>query len=76
MRRCHTERLDELVRFYRDRLGPTEIGGFHNHNGYDGVFLEVPGSGPTSSSRRAGNTALPCRIRDHCWCSTSVIRTR
>ena len=31
----HTERLDELVRFYRDGLGLTEIGGLHNHNGYD-----------------------------------------
>ena len=41
----HTNRLDELVRFYRDGLGLIEIGGFRNHDGYDGVFLEVPGSG-------------------------------
>lgn len=41
----HTERLDELVRFYRDGLGLVEIGGFRDHNGYDGVFLEVPGTG-------------------------------
>jgi catechol 2,3-dioxygenase-like lactoylglutathione lyase family enzyme len=41
----HTARLDEVVRFYRDGLGLPEIGGFRDHHGYDGVFLEVPGSG-------------------------------
>jgi catechol 2,3-dioxygenase-like lactoylglutathione lyase family enzyme len=41
----HTERLDELVAFYRDGLGLTEVGGFRDHAGYDGVFLEVPGTG-------------------------------
>ena len=41
----HTERLDEVVRFYRDGLGLTEIGSFRDHDGYDGVFLAVPGTG-------------------------------
>ena len=41
----HTERLDELVRFYRDGLGLIEIGGFAGHDGYAGVFLDVPGTG-------------------------------
>jgi catechol 2,3-dioxygenase-like lactoylglutathione lyase family enzyme len=41
----HTERLDELVRFYRDGIGLTEIGSFRDHDGYDGVFLAVPGTG-------------------------------
>jgi len=40
----HTTRLDELVTFYRDGLGLVEIGGFHDHAGYDGVFLAVPGT--------------------------------
>ena len=40
----HTERLDEVVRFYRDGIGLTEIGGFRDHHGYDGVFLAVPGT--------------------------------
>jgi catechol 2,3-dioxygenase-like lactoylglutathione lyase family enzyme len=40
----HTERLDELVRFYRDGLGLVEVGGFSEHDGYDGVFLEIPGT--------------------------------
>jgi hypothetical protein len=41
----HTDRLDDLVRFYRDGIGLTEIGGFRDHDGYDGVFLAVPGTG-------------------------------
>lgn len=40
----HTERLHELVAFYRDGIGLTEIGGFQGHEGYDGVFLAVPGT--------------------------------
>jgi catechol 2,3-dioxygenase-like lactoylglutathione lyase family enzyme len=40
----HTNRLDELVRFYRDGLGLPEIGRFGGHGGYDGVFLAVPGT--------------------------------
>jgi ribosomal protein S18 acetylase RimI-like enzyme/catechol 2,3-dioxygenase-like lactoylglutathione lyase family enzyme len=41
----HTDRLDELMRFYRDGLGLVELGGFRNHDGYDGVFLALPGTG-------------------------------
>ncbi|MDQ1583797.1 MAG: hypothetical protein QOF36_1851 [Microbacteriaceae bacterium] len=41
----HTERLDDVVGFYRDGIGLTEIGRFRGHDGYDGVFLAVPGSG-------------------------------
>lgn len=40
----HTERLDQAVSFYRDGLGLPEIGGFRDHDGYAGVFLDVPGS--------------------------------
>jgi catechol 2,3-dioxygenase-like lactoylglutathione lyase family enzyme len=41
----HTERLEAVVGFYRDGIGLPEIGGFHDHDGYDGVFLAVPGTG-------------------------------
>ena len=41
----HTGRLDEVVAFYRDGIGLREIGGFRDHDGYDGVFLEIPGTG-------------------------------
>jgi len=40
----HTERLDEVVAFYRDGLGLTEVGGFRDHDGYEGVFLSIPGA--------------------------------
>jgi hypothetical protein len=40
----HTERLPEVVAFYRDGIGLREVGGFRDHDGYDGVFLEIPGS--------------------------------
>jgi catechol 2,3-dioxygenase-like lactoylglutathione lyase family enzyme len=39
----HTEDLDEVVGFYRDRIGLPETGRFQDHAGYDGVFLEIPG---------------------------------
>jgi catechol 2,3-dioxygenase-like lactoylglutathione lyase family enzyme len=41
----HTERLDEVVAFYRDGIGLPEIGDFRDHDGYAGVFLAVPGTG-------------------------------
>jgi hypothetical protein len=40
----HTERLEEVVAFYRDGIGLLEIGSFRDHSGYDGVFLAVPGT--------------------------------
>jgi GNAT superfamily N-acetyltransferase len=40
----HTDRLSELVAFYRDGLGLAEIGGFRDYDGYDGAFLDVPGT--------------------------------
>lgn len=38
-----TDRLDELVRFYRDGLGLRVIDGFEGHAGYRGVMLGLPG---------------------------------
>jgi catechol 2,3-dioxygenase-like lactoylglutathione lyase family enzyme len=40
----HTNCLEDVVAFYRDRVGFPEIGRFENHGGYDGVFLEIPGT--------------------------------
>jgi predicted N-acetyltransferase YhbS len=54
----HTERLDELVAFYRDGIGLIEIGGFRDHDGYDGVFLDVPGTG-AHLELTAGRHAAP-----------------
>ena len=55
----HTERLDELVRFYRDGLGLVEIGGFRDHKRYDGVFLEVPGTGAHLELTAGGGHRAP-----------------
>jgi catechol 2,3-dioxygenase-like lactoylglutathione lyase family enzyme len=40
----HTERLEEMVRFYGDGLGLPELGRFVDHDGYDGVFFALPGT--------------------------------
>jgi len=40
----HTNRLAEIVRFYRDGLGLREIGHFKDHDGYDGIFLALTGT--------------------------------
>jgi GNAT superfamily N-acetyltransferase/catechol 2,3-dioxygenase-like lactoylglutathione lyase family enzyme len=55
----HTERLDEVVRFYRDGLGLEQIGGFRGHDGYDGVFLEVPGTGAHLELTSGGSHGAP-----------------
>jgi catechol 2,3-dioxygenase-like lactoylglutathione lyase family enzyme len=55
----HTERLDEVVRFYRDGIGLTEVGAFRGHNGYDGVFLEVPGTGAHLELTAGGGHRAP-----------------
>jgi catechol 2,3-dioxygenase-like lactoylglutathione lyase family enzyme len=55
----HTERLEELVRFYRDGLGLVQVGGFRGHEGYDGVFLEVPGADAHLELTAGGDHGAP-----------------
>jgi catechol 2,3-dioxygenase-like lactoylglutathione lyase family enzyme len=38
-----TDRLAEVVSFYRDALGLDEIASFEGHAGYEGVMLALPG---------------------------------
>ncbi len=38
----HTNNLQKLKSFYIDVLGLELLGGFENHNGYDGVFIGNP----------------------------------
>lgn len=38
-----TDRLEEVVAFYRDVVGLPVIGGFRDHDGYSGVMLGVTG---------------------------------
>src|SRR5947208_14696481 len=55
----HTERLDEVVAFYRDGIGLAEIGGFRDHEGYDGVFLAGPGTGAHLELTTGGGHGAP-----------------
>jgi GNAT superfamily N-acetyltransferase/catechol 2,3-dioxygenase-like lactoylglutathione lyase family enzyme len=55
----HTEHLDELRRFYRDGIGLVELGAFHDHDGYDGVFLEIPGTGAHLELTAGGSHGRP-----------------
>jgi catechol 2,3-dioxygenase-like lactoylglutathione lyase family enzyme len=55
----HTERLDEVVEFYRDGIGLAEIGGFRDHDGYHGVFLAVPGTGAHLEPTTGGGYSAP-----------------
>jgi ribosomal protein S18 acetylase RimI-like enzyme len=41
----HTDQLEAVATFYRDRVGFREIGRFAGHDGYDGVILAVPATG-------------------------------
>jgi catechol 2,3-dioxygenase-like lactoylglutathione lyase family enzyme len=55
----HTERLEEVVAFYRDGLGLREVGRFRDHESYDGVFLEIPGSGAHLELTSGGRHGTP-----------------
>lgn len=55
----HTDDLDAIVEFYRDRVGLPELGRFAAHDGYDGVFLEVPGTGAHLEFTTGGAHAAP-----------------
>jgi catechol 2,3-dioxygenase-like lactoylglutathione lyase family enzyme len=55
----HTDRFDQVVRFYRDGLGLPEIGRFEGHAGYDGVFLELPGTGAHLELTTGGEHPAP-----------------
>jgi catechol 2,3-dioxygenase-like lactoylglutathione lyase family enzyme len=55
----HTDRLDAVVRFYRDGIGLPEVGGFRGHAGYDGVFLALPGTDAHLELTTGGAHAAP-----------------
>ncbi|MEO8239372.1 MAG: VOC family protein [Flavobacterium sp.] len=38
----HTNNLEEIETFYINILGFERLGGFQNHNNYDGVFIGKP----------------------------------
>src|SRR5947207_11010588 len=55
----HTERLEALIGFYRDGIGLAEIGGFRDHDGYEGVFLAVAGTGAHLELTAGGEHGAP-----------------
>ena len=55
----HTDRLQEVVAFYRDRIGLPELGRFAGHDGYDGVFLGIPGTGSHLEFTAGGDHPAP-----------------
>src|SRR4051794_2686835 len=55
----HTRQLDALVGFYRDGIGLGEVGGFRGHDGYDGVFLAVPGTATHLELTTGGEHGAP-----------------
>jgi putative acetyltransferase len=55
----HTERLEEIGRFYGAGLGLRRIGGFEGHDGYDGVFFALPGTGAHLEFTSGGGHAPP-----------------
>jgi catechol 2,3-dioxygenase-like lactoylglutathione lyase family enzyme len=55
----HTNRLEEVVAFYRDQVGLPEIGRFRGHDGYDGVILDLPGTGAHLELTTGGNHPAP-----------------
>jgi catechol 2,3-dioxygenase-like lactoylglutathione lyase family enzyme len=53
-----TDHLEVVIKFYRDGLGFEVIGGFNDHDGFDGVMLGLQGSGyHLEFTRKAGHLA-------------------
>ena len=55
----HTDRLESVTAFYRDLVGLPELGRFVDHDGYDGVFLDIPGTGAHLEFTSGGSHAAP-----------------
>ncbi|WP_419247940.1 hypothetical protein [Rhodococcus erythropolis] len=72
-----TDRLDDVIAFYRDCLGLPELYRFSGHAGYDGIMLGCRIRTITSNSRPTKTEARARRRRrTTCWCSTSPASRR
>ncbi len=61
-----TDRLEEVVRFYRDGLGLRVLGSFEGHAGYDGVMLGLPGASfHLEFTRHAAGIPCPAPSKDN-----------
>lgn len=48
-----------MVTFYCDRIGLPELGRFVDHDGYDGVFIDIPGTGAHLEFTAGGDHPAP-----------------
>jgi catechol 2,3-dioxygenase-like lactoylglutathione lyase family enzyme len=61
-----TDRLEEVVAFYRDGVGLRVIGSFAGHAGYSGVMLGLPGTGyHLEFTRHEDGSDCPAPSRDN-----------
>ncbi|MDQ3804863.1 MAG: VOC family protein [Acidobacteriota bacterium] len=61
-----TDRLEEVVAFYRDALGLPQVGSFSGHAGYDGVMIGLPGRDyHLEFTRHAEGSPGPAPSRDN-----------
>ena len=61
-----TDKLEEVVRFYREGLGLRVLGSFEGHAGYDGVMLGLPGAlFHLEFTRHAAGSPCPAPTKDN-----------
>jgi catechol 2,3-dioxygenase-like lactoylglutathione lyase family enzyme len=73
--------LTQAKRFYGDLIGLTPLGGFENHDGYDGVFFALPGgaeleltAGPAQPAPATDEDLLVLFVRT--WAEVAAIGAR
>ena len=73
--------LTRSTRFYRDLIGLPRVGGFDNHDGYDGVFFALPGgaeleltAGPAQPAPSTDEDLLVLYVRT--WAEVEAIGAR
>ena len=54
-----THQLDHITRFYTEGLGMPIIGGFKDHEGYDGVMLGLPDATSSGVHQHSSQGPLP-----------------
>ncbi len=61
-----TDRLEEVARFYMEGVGLSRLGGFEDHDGFDGVILGAPGASyHLEFTRKRGHAAGSAPTEDN-----------
>ena len=73
--------LTRSTRFYRDLIGLSPLGGFENHDGYNGVFFALPGgaeleltAGPAQPAPSTDEDLLVLYVET--WAEVAAMGTR